>query len=224
VIKLNREFRPKTDNQAEYIRTIVEQDITVCIGVAGSGKTACAVGLAMEYLALNKCKRIIISRPTIIADDGDNNRGLGFLPGDILDKMDPFLRPILDELYTYMSKSDIDKLIKEQIIEITPLDYMRGRNFHDSFVILDEAQNATYKQIKMLTTRLGSRSKIVVNGDIEQHDRSKNSGLYEWLFDAGFAEDDNFGFCELDESDIIRHPLVKHIIVRTRNYENSKKV
>lgn len=213
--QLFRQFKPKSRNQAEYIRSMIEHDMVFCTGPAGSGKTACAVGLAIEHYMDGKVDKIVVTRPTIGTDDYD--RGLGFLPGDIREKMDPYLRPIYDELHTYIGKSFTEKLIRDEDIEIAPLDFMRGRTFHSSFVIMDEAQNATHSQLKMFTTRMGSRSKMVVNGDIDQHDRyGQDCALDKWL--NNIVNDVNgVGVVYLDHSDIVRHKLVSAILTKINN-------
>ncbi len=176
--RVYRQFKPKGQNQIEYIRAIIENDIVFCSGPAGSGKTACAVGIAIDHFMEGKVKKIIVTRPTIGTDD---DRGLGFLPGAIREKMDPYLRPIYDELATYLDSYRVEELIRSEQIEIAPLDFMRGRTFHDAFVIMDEAQNATHKQLEMVTTRLGSRSKMIINGDTTQHDRHGACALINWV-------------------------------------------
>ena len=155
-------LRAKTENQIDYIETIKESSVTFCIGPAGTGKTAVAVGLACQYLLEERIKKIIITRPVVEA-----GKGLGFLPGTFDEKIHPYLVPILEEMNIYLGKDRLEKLKEELIIEVCPLEYMRGRNFHQSFMILDEAQNATLEQIKMFITRIGRHSKAVINGDTD---------------------------------------------------------
>ena len=167
--RAGRKLKPKTENQAKYIREMIDSDITICIGPAGTGKTTIAVGVACEQILEGKIDRIIVTRPVV-----ESGKGLGFLPGTFQDKIHPYLVPIFEEMNMYLSTQVTERLIKEKHVEICPLEYMRGRNFHNSFIILDEAQNATYEQIKMLITRMGSQSKRVINGDIEQSDLPQN--------------------------------------------------
>ena len=218
-IKQYRQFKPKSDNQHNYIRAMIENDIVFCVGPPGSGKTAVAVGLAVERFLNGDVEKIIVTRPTIGTDE-DGDRGLGYLPGDIRDKMDPYLRPIFDELLTYMSKDSVEKAIYEGLIEIAPLDFMRGRTFHDSFVIMDEAQNVTHNQMKMFTTRLGSRSNMVINGDVDQHDRKGDCALDTWI---NYIINDVRGIAvvELEHSDIVRHQLVSAIVNKVKEYEEN---
>ena len=143
-----KQLKPKTENQREYIISMVESEITFCSGPAGSGKTAVAVGLASEYLLSKKVDRIIVSRPVVEA-----GRGLGYLPGSLTEKVQPYLMPIIEELNLFLSRETVNSFRSQGKIELCPLEYMRGRNFHDCFMILDEAQNATYEQIKMFIFR-----------------------------------------------------------------------
>ena len=204
-----RRLNPKTENQAKYIRSKIESDVTICIGPAGTGKTTIAVGLGCQYLLENKVNKIIVTRPVV-----ESGKGLGFLPGTFQDKIHPYLVPIFDEMNLYLSKEIAEKWLKEKRVEICPLEYMRGRNFHDSFIILDEAQNATYKQIKMLITRMGSRSKCVINGDIEQTDLPQSvSGALEECADR--LEDlKGVSIVELERCDIIRNKIISSILDR----------
>lgn len=212
---LYRQFKPKTMNQGKYIRAVVENDIVFCSGPAGSGKTACAVGIAVEHFMEGKVDRIIVTRPTVGTDE-DYGGGLGYLPGDIRDKMDPYLRPIYDELLTYLERSKVEELISKEVLEIAPLDFMRGRTFHSAFVIMDEAQNASYNQLKMFTTRLGSRSKMIINGDIDQHDRRGICALQQWI-NTIVNDIEGIGVVQLDRTDIVRHPLVSAILGKIEN-------
>lgn len=217
----NRVFKPKSENQSKYIRSMVENDMVFCVGPPGSGKTACSVGLAIQYLFDEKCDRVIIVRPTITADE-EYTGGLGYLPGDLQAKTDPHFRPIYDELLTYMTQSTLDRAIREDRIEIGPLDYMRGRTFHNAFVLLDEAQNCSYKLIKMFTTRLGRNSKMVISGDIDQYDRRSESGLDIW-YNQIVTELKGVGRIELEKCDIVRHSLVSAILTVTEEYERTLK-
>lgn len=204
-----RKLKPKTENQAKYIRSMIESDITICIGPAGTGKTTLSVGLACEQILEGKTNRIIITRPVV-----ESGKGLGFLPGTFQDKIHPYLVPVFEEMNMYLSSQVTERLVKEKHIEICPLEYMRGRNFHNSFIILDEAQNATYEQIKMLITRMGSKSKCVINGDIEQSDLPFNlRGGLEECWDRL----DNLrgvGLVELERCDIIRNKIIARVLDR----------
>lgn len=220
--QLRREFKPKSQNQADYIRSIAENELVFCVGPAGSGKTAVAVGVGIEYLISGKCAKLIITRPTVSV--GDKKDEIGFLPGDIREKMDPYLVPIFDELVTYLPKPEIEELIRNGEIEIAPLNSMRGRTFHDSLIIVDEGQNLTHTHIVLLTTRIGSRSKMVINGDTEQHDRhTGKSPLEIWIRDI-IKDDDMIAVCEMDETDIVRSNIVKRVLSLIKKWEDSKNV
>jgi phosphate starvation-inducible PhoH-like protein len=206
---LRKVLKPKTKNQSEYIRAMSEFDITFCTGPAGCGKTAVAVGLACEYLLTERISKIIITRPVV-----ESGRGLGFLPGTLTEKILPYLIPIIEEMKLYLSNDTFNIYKNQNLIELCPLEYMRGRNFHDTFMILDEAQNATYEQIKMFLTRIGMNSKAVINGDITQTDL--NAGADGGLDDciARLSDIDDIGICELDSSDIVRNKIIAKIISR----------
>lgn len=201
-------IRVKTIGQRQYVSLINKKDVVFGIGPAGTGKTYLAVVLAVASLKENKVKRIILSRPAVEA--GEN---LGFLPGDLQEKVDPYLRPLYDALYDVLGVDQVGKMIERGIIEIAPLAYMRGRTLDDSFIILDEAQNTTPEQMKMFLTRLGFGSKMVITGDVTQIDlpRGKSSGLVE----AGriLRGIEEVGFMYFTEQDVVRHSLVQKIIV-----------
>lgn len=202
---------PKTKNQAEYIRNVVENDITLCIGPAGSGKTAIATGLACEALIRNDVSKIIITRPVI-----ESGKGLGYLPGTMLEKINPYMIPILEEMKQYLGDA-LMHLKGTNIIEICPLEYMRGRNFHNAFMILDEAQNCTFDQIKMFVTRIGMNSKVIINGDTDQSDLPEytKGGLDRFM---GCLKDlDGIAICQLDGSDVVRNGLIPKILQRLKN-------
>lgn len=204
-----KRLKPKTSNQEDYIRGMSESAITFCCGPAGSGKTAVAVGLACEYLLEHKVEKIIITRPVV-----ESGRGLGFLPGTLIEKIQPYLVPVVEEMKLYLSPETYHSYRAMNTIEMCPLEYMRGRNFHNSFMILDEAQNATYEQIKMFLTRIGRESKAVINGDISQTDlqRGTNGGLdacMDRLEDVA-----GVSICELDSSDIVRNSIISQILAR----------
>jgi len=198
---------PKSDGQRGYIRAIQDNDVVIGIGPAGTGKTYLAVAAAVDSLYKKRVKRIVLARPAVEA--GEN---LGFLPGDLQEKVDPYLRPLYDALEDMMPHDRVSRAIEDSTIEIAPLAYMRGRTLADAFVILDEAQNATRAQMKMFLTRLGLNSRVVITGDKTQIDLSNKS-------DSGLLEvEDILGSVEgikviyLDGKDVIRHRLVKDII------------
>lgn len=201
-------IRVKTIGQKHYVTTIKKNDIVFGIGPAGTGKTYLAVVLAIAALKEGSVKRIILTRPAVEA--GEN---LGFLPGDLQEKVDPYLRPLYDALYDVMGPDQTAKALERGLIEIAPLAYMRGRTLDDSFIILDEAQNTTPEQMKMFLTRLGFGSKMVITGDVTQIDlpRGKKSGLIEAR--TILNNIDEIGFVDFAESDVVRHSLVQKIIV-----------
>lgn len=218
-----REFKPKSDNQFEYVRAIAENDMVFCVGPAGSGKSACSVGMAVQYLNSGKINQIIISRPTV-GCLGERGSELGFLPGNINEKMDPFVQNIYDELSTYYERKYISTMVEDGILRILPLYYCRGLTFHDSFIIVDEAQNALHSELFAITTRLGSRSKMVINGDLEQSDLKNNydNPLSYWINEI-IKDDKLIPVVKLDTIDIVRHPIVKHIIYKVREWEKNGK-
>jgi phosphate starvation-inducible PhoH-like protein len=210
--KLLREFKPKTKNQHEYVRAIIESDIVFCTGPAGSGKTAVAVGLACEHLVHGKIQKIIITRPVVEA-----GRGIGYLPGTASEKLHPYLLPILDEMSMYFTDIELQKLMYTNIIEVAPLEYMRGRNFHQSFMILDEAQNATYDQLKMFVTRMGNNAKCIVNGDLGQSDLIKDGVTGLHVFVDKLRDIDGITIHKLTNEDIIRNPIISIILEKLKN-------
>ena len=201
-----KKLKAKTENQASYISAIDASDVTFCSGPAGSGKTSVSVGLACEYLLQEKIKKIIITRPVV-----ESGRGLGYLPGTLVEKINPYLIPIIEEMNIYLTGPNVEHYRKEGIIEICPLEYMRGRNFHECFIILDEAQNATFEQIKMFITRLGRRSKAVINGDLRQSDLGADSGGLLACMNK-LREIEGVSVCELTYCDIIRSDVVARIL------------
>jgi phosphate starvation-inducible PhoH-like protein len=205
-----RKLKPKTKNQGEYIRAIAEQDLTICTGPAGTGKTSIAVGLACEYLTTAKVDKIIITRPVVET----GSKGLGYLPGTFAEKMHPYLLPVLEEMKIYMSHNEISARRNSGDIEICPLEYMRGRNFHNCFMILDEAQNITYGQLKMFLTRMGRNSKAVINGDTKQSDLSES--LQGALKNCAHKLEglEGVGIIRLDETDIVRSDIISKILNR----------
>jgi phosphate starvation-inducible PhoH-like protein len=204
---LRRVIAPKTQGQREYLEAVATHDIVVGIGPAGTGKTYLAVAKAVEALARKRVKRIVLARPAVEAGES-----LGFLPGDLQAKVDPYLRPLYDALEDMMPHDRVQKALETRIIEIAPLAYMRGRTLADAFIILDEAQNATGAQMKMFLTRLGVNSKVVVTGDKTQIDLPKreDSGLIH--VERILPGVDGVAFCYLDEADVVRHRLVREII------------
>lgn len=201
-------IRVKTIGQKHYVSTVKKQDIVFGIGPAGTGKTYLAVVLAISALKEGSVKRIVLTRPAVEAGES-----LGFLPGDLQEKVDPYLRPLYDALYDVMGPEQTAKALERGLIEIAPLAYMRGRTLDDSFIILDEAQNTTPEQMKMFLTRLGNGSKMVITGDVTQIDlpRGKKSGLIEAR--KILQDIKEIGFVDFMESDVVRHSLVQKIIV-----------
>ena len=200
-------IKPRTPNQAQYVKNIVASDITFGIGPAGSGKTYLAVAAAVDALERQEVRRILLTRPAVEAGEK-----LGFLPGDLSQKVDPYLRPLYDALFEMLGFERVEKLMERQVIEIAPLAYMRGRTLNDSFIILDESQNTTIEQMKMFLTRIGFNSKAVVTGDITQIDLPRNvkSGLKHAIEVLNGVEGLSFNFFEA--KDIVRHPVVARIV------------
>ena len=204
---LRRVIQAKTPGQREYLQAIAQHDIVVGIGPAGTGKTYLAVATAVDALARKRVRRIVLARPAVEA--GEN---LGFLPGDLQEKVDPYLRPLYDALEDMMPRDRVQKAVETRTIEIAPLAYMRGRTLSDAFVILDEAQNATGMQMKMFLTRLGVNSRAVITGDKTQIDLSnrEDSGLLQ--VERILPGIEGIAFCYLDDADVVRHRLVRDII------------
>ena len=207
-----KEIRPKTPGQRALVQSIERNTLTIGIGPAGTGKTFLAVVMAVRALKNREVARLILSRPAVEAGEK-----LGFLPGDLREKVDPYLRPLYDALEDLLDAGVVERYLERGTIEVAPLAYMRGRTLSDAFVILDEAQNATADQLKMFLTRLGSGSKMVVNGDVTQIDlpSGARSGLRDAAQRIGVIDD--IGVVELDETDVVRHSLVAKII---RAYAN----
>ena len=206
---------PKTSTQKKYMDSIKENDIVIGIGPAGTGKTYLAMAMAINAFLKKQISRIVLARPAIEAGEK-----LGFLPGDIFEKVNPYLRPLYDALYDMMENEKAAKLIERGVIEIAPLAFMRGRTLNDSFIILDEAQNTTMEQMKMFLTRLGFNSKAVITGDITQIDLppGKASGLIEITKILEGIEGIDFIF--FSEKDVVRHRLVQAIVKAYDKYEN----
>jgi phosphate starvation-inducible PhoH-like protein len=204
---------PKSPRQRDYLRTIRTHDLTFGVGPAGTGKTYLAMAMAASALVRREVKRIILTRPAVEAGER-----LGFLPGDLIEKVNPYLRPLYDALHDMLDFDKVEQMRERGQIEVAPLAFMRGRTLNDAFVILDEAQNATSEQMRMLLTRLGFRSKAVVTGDVTQTDlpRGAKSGLREAL--ALLTKVEGIGICHFTDADVVRHPLVQKIVVA---YEKS---
>lgn len=204
-----KELIAKSENQADYIRCMAESDVTFCSGPAGSGKTAVAVGLACQHFLDSRVQKIIITRPVVEA-----GRGLGFLPGTLTEKIQPYLVPVVEEMKLYLGTETYNSARSNNSIELCPLEYMRGRNFHDAFMILDEAQNATYEQIKMFITRIGLGSKAVINGDVDQTDLDyRSDGGLDVCMDR-LHDVEGVSICELDSSDIVRNKIISKILCK----------
>ncbi len=210
-----RKLVPRTDGQARYLRTIQENDLVFCIGPAGCGKTYLAVASAVSALRRQEVNKIVLVRPAVEAGES-----LGFLPGDLQAKINPYLRPLLDALQEMMDNDQVKKYSEQDIIEVIPLAYMRGRTLNRSFIILDEAQNTTTAQMKMFLTRMGQESKIVVSGDVTQIDLPRNarSGLIDSI--ARLNKIKGVARVELTADDIVRHRLVTEIV---QAYEEKQK-
>ncbi len=202
-----KEMRPKTEGQRRFVEAVEANTLTFGIGPAGTGKTFLATVMAVRALRAREVSRIILTRPAVEAGEK-----LGFLPGDLKEKVDPYLRPLYDALGELLDEGVVPKFVERGTIEVAPLAYMRGRTLGDAFIILDEAQNATREQLKMFLTRLGQNSKMVVNGDVTQIDLPR--GVRSGLLDAPklFSGIDDIGIVELNESDVVRHPLIAKII------------
>lgn len=204
---MGKPLKPKTLGQKYYIKSMRNKDVVFGIGPAGTGKTYLAVAMAVNAFKKKDVQKIILARPAVEAGER-----LGFLPGDLQDKVDPYLRPLYDALYDILGRDTALRLKEKEIIEVVPLAYMRGRTLDNSFIILDEAQNTTREQMKMFLTRMGFGSKVVVTGDVTQIDlpRGKTSGLTEAVRILKGVDD--IDFCFLKDTDVVRHELVKKII------------
>ena len=206
---------PRGNNQRSYIKSINQNDINFGIGPAGTGKTYLAVASAVDALLKEKVDRIILMRPAVEAGEK-----LGFLPGDLSQKVDPYLRPLYDALYEMLGIERTEKYLEKGIVEIAPLAYMRGRTLNNSFIIVDESQNTTKEQMKMILTRMGFGSYLLINGDLTQIDLPKNieSGLAHAVRVVNDTED--IGVVHFDSKDIVRHPLVRKIIDAYKRFES----
>ncbi|MBQ2739772.1 MAG: PhoH family protein [Oscillibacter sp.] len=212
-----RPIKPKTIGQKQYIKSVLNNTITIGVGPAGTGKTYLAVAAAVQAFRDKQVNRIILTRPAVEAGER-----LGFLPGDLQSKVDPYLRPLYDALFDMLGAETYQKYLERGNIEVAPLAYMRGRTLDDSFIILDEAQNTSREQMKMFLTRLGFGSKIVITGDVTQIDLpdGKASGLKEAM--RVLRKVEGIGICELSNADVVRHVMVQRIVKAYEDYENAK--
>ncbi|OHV55661.1 nucleoside triphosphate hydrolase [Photorhabdus temperata] len=206
--------KPRTPNQAQYIANILSHDITFGVGPAGTGKTYLAVAAAVDALERQEIRRILLTRPAVEAGEK-----LGFLPGDLSQKVDPYLRPLYDALFEMLGFEKVEKLIERNVIEVAPLAYMRGRTLNDAFIILDESQNTTIEQMKMFLTRIGFNSKAVVTGDVTQIDlpRGQKSGLHHAIEVLSGVSELSFNFFHSD--DVVRHPVVAKVVIAYEEWE-----
>ncbi|MEL6602652.1 MAG: PhoH family protein [Cyanobacteria bacterium J06614_10] len=208
-------IRAKTFRQQQYIQALRRSDLTFCTGPAGTGKTFLAAMVAVKALMAEEYEKLILTRPAVEAGER-----LGFLPGDLQEKVNPYLRPLYDALHELLDPERIPQLMERGVIEVAPLAYMRGRTLSNAFVILDEAQNTTPAQMKMVLTRLGFNSRMVVTGDVTQTDlpRYQDSGLA--LATRILAKVEGIAFCELTKADVVRHPLVQRIVAAYEQFES----
>ncbi|MBD2812053.1 PhoH family protein [Xenorhabdus sp. Vera] len=207
-------IKPRTPNQAQYISNILTHDITFGVGPAGTGKTYLAVAAAVDALERQEIRRILLTRPAVEAGEK-----LGFLPGDLSQKVDPYLRPLYDALFEMLGFEKVEKLIERNVIEVAPLAYMRGRTLNDAFIILDESQNTTIEQMKMFLTRIGFNSKAVITGDVTQIDlpRGQKSGLSHAVEVLSDVDELSFNF--LHSEDVVRHPVVAKVVIAYEAWE-----
>jgi phosphate starvation-inducible protein PhoH and related proteins len=211
---IKRMVQPRSLNQRRYIEAIEQLDMVFGVGPAGTGKTYLAVAMAAAAVNAKRVSRIVLVRPAVEAGER-----LGFLPGTLQEKIDPYLRPLYDALFDMFDIEKVDKMIERNVIEVAPLAFMRGRTLNDAFIILDEAQNTTIEQMKMFLTRMGNNSKAVITGDITQIDlpNPRKSGLLDAVNILDGVE--GITFCQFDESDVVRHPIVQRIV---RAYDSAK--
>ncbi|MAD14776.1 MAG: PhoH family protein [Alteromonadaceae bacterium] len=210
-------IKPRNPNQSKYVSDILTHDISFGIGPAGTGKTYLAVAAAVDALERQEIRRILLTRPAVEAGEK-----LGFLPGDLSQKVDPYLRPLYDALFEMLGFEKVEKLIERNVIEVAPLAYMRGRTLNDAFIILDESQNTTVEQMKMFLTRIGFNSKAVITGDITQVDlpRGTRSGLRHAIEVLKDVNDISFNF--FNANDVVRHPVVARIVMAYEDYETQQ--
>ncbi len=209
---VKRAVQPRSPNQRKYVEAIEQNDMVFGLGPAGTGKTYLAVAMAVSAMMAKKVSRIILVRPAVEAGER-----LGFLPGSLQEKVDPYLRPLYDALYDLLDQERVDKMLERNVIEVAPLAFMRGRTLNDAFIIMDEAQNTTGEQMKMFLTRLGNNAKAVITGDLTQIDlpNPKKSGLFEAIHVLEGVE--GISFCHFEDVDVVRHHLVQRIV---RAYES----
>lgn len=210
-------IKPRNPNQSKYVTNVLNHDITFGVGPAGTGKTYLAVACAVDALERQEIRRILLTRPAVEAGEK-----LGFLPGDLSQKVDPYLRPLYDALFEMLGFEKVEKLIERNVIEVAPLAYMRGRTLNDAFIILDESQNTTLEQMKMFLTRIGFNSKAVITGDITQVDlpRGVRSGLRHAIDVLGHVNDISFNF--FAAGDVVRHPVVARIVQAYEDYDSAQ--
>jgi phosphate starvation-inducible PhoH-like protein len=211
---VKRTVQPRSINQHKYVEAIEQHDMVFGVGPAGTGKTYLAVAMAVSAMNAKKVSRIVLVRPAVEAGER-----LGFLPGTLQDKVDPYLRPLYDALYDLLEPEKVDKMLEKNVIEVAPLAFMRGRTLNDAFIIMDEAQNTTIEQMKMFLTRMGNNSKAVITGDITQIDlpNPRKSGLLDAINILDGVE--GIHFCHFEDCDVVRHALVQRIV---RAYESAK--
>jgi phosphate starvation-inducible PhoH-like protein len=211
---IRRPVQPRSINQRKYVEAIEQNDMVFGVGPAGTGKTYLAVAMAVAAMNAKKVSRIVLVRPAVEAGER-----LGFLPGSLQEKVDPYLRPLYDALYDLLEPERVEKMLERNVIEVAPLAFMRGRTLNDAFIIMDEAQNTTIEQMKMFLTRMGNNSKAVITGDITQIDlpNPRKSGLLDAINILDGVE--GIHFCHFEDADVVRHPLVQRIV---RAYESVK--
>ena len=213
-VGIKRPVQPRSLNQRRYLEAIEQSDMVFGVGPAGTGKTYLAVAMAVAAINAKKVSRIVLVRPAVEAGER-----LGFLPGTLQDKVDPYLRPLYDALYDLLDPEKVDRMLEKNVVEVAPLAFMRGRTLNDAFIIMDEAQNTTVEQMKMFLTRLGNNSKAVITGDITQIDlpNPRRSGLLDAINILNGVE--GIEFCHFEEVDVVRHALVQRIV---RAYDSAK--
>jgi phosphate starvation-inducible PhoH-like protein len=216
---VKRMVQPRSPNQRKYVEAIEQCDMIFGLGPAGTGKTYLAVAMAVSALMAKRVSRIILVRPAVEAGER-----LGFLPGSLQEKVDPYLRPLYDALYDLLDQAKVDNLLERNVIEVAPLAFMRGRTLNDAFIILDEAQNTTMEQMKMFVTRMGNGSKAVITGDMTQIDlpNPKKSGLFDALHVLEGVE--GIRFCHFEEVDVVRHSLVQRIVRAYDSYGRAQQI
>jgi phosphate starvation-inducible PhoH-like protein len=210
-------IKPRNPNQSQYVANILNHDISFGVGPAGTGKTYLAVACAVDALERQEIRRILLTRPAVEAGEK-----LGFLPGDLSQKVDPYLRPLYDALFEMLGFEKVEKLLERNVIEVAPLAYMRGRTLNDAFIILDESQNTTVEQMKMFLTRIGFNSRAVITGDITQVDlpRGVRSGLRQTIEVLKDVQDISFNF--FNANDVVRHPVVARIVQAYEEFESAQ--